>query len=745
MRVRLALLTFMLLCGAGAVLHRAWRLQIVQGDELRAMAEEQYLRNIRLAPKRGTIFDRNGAELAVSVDVESLWANPRAVQEAGAVDRVSAALAPIVGIDANEVRALVSQPRRFRWIRRRLTPTQAAAVRALRLPGIGLDTESRRYYPNRELAAHVLGFANVDGVGVEGIERALEDDLRGSRVSVNAIQDASRRVVFSDGMLDDAATAGHDVQLTIDRAIQHVAEREIAMAVRNFEALAGTVVVIAPSTGDILAMASVPTFNPNEPGIADVGSRRNRAITDRFEPGSTLKVFTVAGALARGAVAPDQPIYCERGAMQVDEYVIHDSHVHEWLTPAQILQRSSNIGSSKIGNALGRRNLYRALRAFGFGERTNVPMTGEVAGSLRHYRRWYAMDAATIPFGQGMSVTALQLAMATAAVANGGRLMVPRLVRRVVSTRGETVRDVRPEVRRRVVPENVARLVSDMMTAVTGPNGTGIEAAIDGYLVAGKTGTAQKADDVAGGYDDTRWTSSFVGFVPADRPRLAIVVIVDEPALARAGGSVAAPVFRRVAEAALRHLGVPADGGGGAIAEQMRQQQEAADGGVAGTASDAGVAGSRSGELVLRPRGDREAETALQRDSDELDDEPEGDAPDEPHLANVEPPTPVREPAEGEVRVPDLMGTSIRAALRRIRESELEAEVIGSGVVTAVTPPAGSIVPQHTRLRVRLAPPREDEEAPPSPAPSSEAPPTLPSAPGTSVAQRDDSQRRARR
>lgn len=741
MRLRLALLTMLLLAGAGAVVHRAFRLQLVQGDELRAMAEEQYLRNIRLAPKRGTIFDRNGAELAVSVDVESLWANPRAVQEANAVERVSTALSPIIGMDPAAIREIVAQPRRFRWIRRRLTPTQAAAVRALRLPGVGLDTESRRYYPNRQLAAHVLGFANVDGLGVEGVERALEEDLRGSRVSVHAIQDASRRVVFSDGMLDDAATAGHDVQLTIDRAIQHVAEREIGMAVRNFEALAGTVVVVAPATGDILAMASVPTFNPNEPGLAGGEARRNRAITDRFEPGSTLKVFTVAGALARGAVAPDQPIYCERGAMRVDEFVIHDSHVHEWLTPAQILQRSSNIGSSKIGNALGRRNLYRVLRAFGFGERTDVEMTGEVAGSLRHYRRWYAMDAATIPFGQGMSVTALQLAMATAAVANGGRLMVPRLVRRVVSPRGDTIRDMRPEVRRRVVPEATARLVADMMTAVTGPNGTGIEAAIDGYLVAGKTGTAQKADDVAGGYDDTRWSSSFVGFVPADRPRLAIVVVIDEPALARAGGSVAAPVFRRVAEAALRHLGVPADGGGGAIAERTRQQQEAAAAAAAGAAADAGVASSRRAELVLRPRGDAVEQAAATSDESDIDEATDADSDEAPRLAATDPPTPVRQPGEGEIRVPELLGMSIRAALRRIRESQLEVEIAGSGVVAAVVPPSGSIVPQNARLRLRLAPPREEDETPPG-QPTAEDPVAAPTAPGTRVARDDNMQRR---
>ncbi len=687
-RVRIAVLGALLLAGGVAVAHRAYVLQVQRAPTLRQIAEGQYLREIRLSPLRGTIYDRHGAELAVSVEVDSAYANPRMLREAGQDPvRVTRLLAQVLPIDEETILARLSSDRLFVWVQRRITPEQAARIRDLGIPGVELTQETRRFYPNRELASHLLGFANVDGVGIEGLELSLEESLRGSVRRVPAIRDARGRIVFSEQLLDDRGSTGDDVHLTIDKTIQHVAERELALAVSTFEAHAGSVVVMDPTTGELLAVANYPTFNPNDPGATPASHRRNRAVTDRFEPGSTVKPFTVAAALDRGSVRSEELIDCMNGEMQVGEDdVIHDSHAYDRLTPAQILAFSSNIGTAQIARTLGRQGLYRAFRQFGFGERTGLPLPGETAGLLRHYRQWYEMDAATISFGQGMSTTTVQLATAMSVVANGGRLMQPLLVSRVAS--GDDVVEHHPEVRRRVMRPDTARLVADMLTAVTGPGGTGREAAIDGYLVAGKTGTAQKANDMGTGYADDRWLASFVGFVPAQAPRLVIAVVIDEPMIAHYGGDVAGPVFRRVGEAALRHLGVPAHGGGQALVEHEDRERRVAR------------------EARRAARELREAIRA-------------GTAP-----APAEPPAPsegdalavVTTAGPGEVSVPDLRGMSAREVVLALTQATLEPALDGSGVVVGQEPPPSSVVPAGTRVRARLRRPVVRVVPPPPPA-----------------------------
>jgi cell division protein FtsI (penicillin-binding protein 3) len=695
MKVRIAFLAVLLFVGAGAVGLRAYRLQIEQGPELRKLAEEQYLRDIRLAPKRGTIFDRRGAPLAVSVDVDSVWANPRELRARGG-DPMTTALAlgrVLPGVDVETIARRMASDRHFVWLDRRITPQQAAAIRALNLPGVAMSREARRYYPNRELAAHVLGFADIDGVGIEGVERQFEERLRGSVAAVPAIKDRRGRVVFSEQLLDDRAAQGDDLVLTIDKAIQTVAEHELALAVRTSEARAGTVVVMDPQSGELLALANYPTYNPNQPSDATPVARRNRAVTDRYEPGSTIKTFTVAGALAAGAIAPEQLIDCEHGAMRVAEYTIHDSHPWDVMTPAQILARSSNIGTAKIGAALGRPGLFRTLRRFGFGELTGIELPGETAGILRNYRRWYEMDAATIAFGQGVSVTTMQLAVAMSTIANGGRLMEPMLVRSVRDAHGEVVEERLPRVRREVVPAGTARLVGDMLTAVTGPGGTGVEAGIEGYLVAGKTGTAQKADYVGGGYAADQWVASFVGFVPAERPRVVIAVMIDEPVIEHYGGLVAGPVFRRVGEATLRYLGVPAADGGQLLAQRAREAREAA---------------RRTRDELDRARS---ACRAARREGRHCEDP----VP----LAAELPATPIddRTLEAGETRVPELGARHARAALVALAEAGLVADLEGSGVVASQSPAAGEIVARGDRVRVVLAPRAMAGDEPPPPAP----------------------------
>jgi cell division protein FtsI (penicillin-binding protein 3) len=645
-RARIALLGVCVMCVAVLVVIRAFHIQIASGDRLREMAEDQHLRHLRVSPRRGAIYDRHGAELAVSADVESVYANPRRLKAMEQDPQtVARRIAKVLDVDAKRLATRLTADRYFVWIERRVTPHEATRIRELDIPGLELTTESRRFYPNRHLAAHLLGFADIDGRGIEGVELAYEDQLRGSDRRVEAIRDRRGHVVFADDMEDDRTIQGQSVVLTIDKAIQHIAERELALGVRTFEARGGSVVVMDPSSGEILALANYPPFNPNEPSKHPAAHRRNRAVVDRFEPGSTVKPFTMAAALAAGAVKPNQSINCENGVTRVGGHTLHDAHPYEWLTPTQILAYSSNIGTAKIARDLGKKKLYHGFRRFGFGEPTGLGVPGETAGILRHYRRWYEIDTAAVSFGQGMSVTNVQLATAMSAIANGGRLMQPILVRRLSDGHGATIEENKPRVRRQVVPRRVANLVGQMLTAVTEPGGTAIEAAVDGYLVAGKTGTAQKADYVHGGYAKDKWLASFIGFAPAEKPSVVISVVIDEPVIAHYGGTVAGPVFRRIAEVTLRHMGI-APAGRQAVLAKKKQQETA--------------------------------------------------------IAEAEP-APEQEPLEtGESAVPNVRSLPLRQAVIALHAQSLVAEVEGSGVVVSQRPSPGKAVAHGSVVRLRL-------------------------------------------
>ena len=654
-RARIALLGLCVMCVAALVVVRAFHVQISTGDRLREMAEDQHLRHIRVSPRRGAIYDRHGAELAVSADVDSVYANPRRLkameQDPSAVAR---RIAKILDVDPRQLATRLGADRYFVWIERRVTPHEATRIRELDIPGIELTTEARRYYPNRHLAAHLVGFADIDGRGIEGIELAYEDRLRGSDRHVEATRDRRGHVVFADDMEDDRTIQGQSVVLTIDKAIQHIAERELALGVRTFEARGGSVVVMDPSSGEILALANYPPFNPNEPSKHPTAHRRNRAVVDRFEPGSTVKPFTMAAALAAGAVRPNQSINCENGVTRMGGRLLHDAHPYEWLTPTQILAYSSNIGTAKIAQDLGKKELYRGFHRFGFGKLTGLGVPGETAGILRHYRRWYEIDTAAVSFGQGMSVTNVQLATAMSAIANGGRLMQPTLVRRMSDGHGATIEENKPRVRRQVVPRRVAKLVGQMLTAVTEPGGTAIEAAVDGYVVAGKTGTAQKADYVHGGYAKDKWLASFIGFAPADRPSVVISVVIDEPVIAHYGGTVAGPVFRRIAEVTLRHMGIAPQGRQAVLAKKKEQQ--------------------------IAPV---EAEPAPEEETIE----------------------------KGESAVPDVRSLPLRQAVIALHAESLVAEVEGSGLVVVQNPAPGKAVAHGSVVRLQLERRRFDADA----------------------------------
>ena len=551
LRTRVLVLAGILALAFTGVVGRLGWLQVIRAGDLAAMAERQYSRTVVLQAQRGPIVDRHGTALATSSPAESLFAQPRGV---GDPVRVAARLAPLIGVPERELHASLTGGKSFVWLRRRLPPSVAVDVRALREPGLGFLPEPLRLYPNRELAAHVVGFEGTDG-GLEGIERALNDTLVGTPGKAVVGRDALGREVVTEAILQKPAP-GHGVMLTIDHTIQYLAEREIDAAYRRTHAKAAMAVVLEPRTGDVLAIAVRPTFNPNT--FLDVPSRdhwRNRAVTDPFEPGSTFKVIMAAAALEEGVVRPEDRIWAENGSITIAKTTIRDWKKYGWLSFGEVLQNSSNVGSIKVGLALGRERYYRYMTAFGFGALTGVGLAGESRGQLRDPQRWSALSLPTMSIGQEVSVTALQLVAAFGAVANGGTLMQPRLVRSIFDAEGRETRRFEPQAVRQVITPETARTLTRLMTQVVS-QGTGHNAAIPGYDVAGKTGTAQKLDPNTRRYSRAPGVLSFVGFAPADEPRLAMLVMLDEPKNEKWGSEAAAPIFSAIGAEVLRYLEV---------------------------------------------------------------------------------------------------------------------------------------------------------------------------------------------
>jgi cell division protein FtsI (penicillin-binding protein 3) len=505
--------------------------------------------------------------------------------------------------------------------------------------------ESVRFYPSRELAAHVLGFVGRDDHGLEGIELAHDRALAGEAGRALVERDALGRDVTAQPTILKSPTPGQGLVLTLDAAIQYIAERELDAAWRSTGAKAGMVLVMDPRTGELLAMALRPTFNPNAHQHATPVEWRNRAVTDPFEPGSTFKAILAAAALEERVFRPTDRLYGEQGVITVASRQIHDWKKYGWLTFREVLQFSSNVGSIKIGLALGRERYHRYMTAFGFGGPTGAGLPGESRGQLRPPSRWSGLSLATMSIGQEISVTGVQILAAFAAIANGGRLMQPHVVRAVLDERGREVRRIEPRAVRQVVSPETAATLTDILTTVVA-DGTGHRARVDGYPVAGKTGTAQKADPVTHVYSRRPGVLSFVGFVPADAPRLAILALLDEPKHAAWGSEAAAPIFAAVAGPVLRHLEIPPSSGTPPV------------------------------QLV------RDA-TA-------------------PAPAAVIP-LPVAQEGE-EVLMPDLAGKSLRQALTLLAGLDLDIAVAGRGVVVRQTPAAGTPLAPGVACRLELAP-----------------------------------------
>ncbi len=551
-RGRRMVAALVLLSGFALILFRLFNLQILQAAELTVKADRQHRKAVSVQGPRGSIYDRHGKVLAINMDVPSVFGVPASLDDPSGVARD---LSPVLRVRAGEIEKKLKQERSFVWIARKLDPEQGRRLERMPLGGIGVVMEGQRFYPKGPLLSHVLGFAGMDSQGLEGIERRYDPSLRGEKQMVVLQRDALGRTVFPKGLHEQAPSAGHNVILTIDEVIQYIAEKELEEAVTATRAKGGIVIVMEPRTGAILAMAVNPRFDPNTVQAISADRWRNRALTDTYEPGSTMKIFVAAAALEEKVMEPETLVYGENGRMVVAKTVIHDHDKLGWMTFAQVIQRSSNIGSVKTAMALGAERLYRWLRAFGFGERTEIDLPGEVAGLIKEPRDWERRSLASIAIGQEIGVTALQLVTAVAAIANGGWLMKPYTVSEIRDEKGRVVVQVSPQVRRQPIsPESVHTLSKILEGVVT--HGTGSKAAVPGYRVAGKTGTAQKIDPKTGAYSSNLSVGSFVGYVPAEDPRLAIVVVIDEPQTEAWGGVVAAPVFRRVAEQALQHLGI---------------------------------------------------------------------------------------------------------------------------------------------------------------------------------------------
>ena len=552
MRARILAIFLILLLGLGGVAAKLFSIQIQHGDRLTERATKQYHRLVPLVSRRGTISDRAGRELAVSLRVSSVFAQPGAIANPAGTAR---ALAPILGQPVREIQAHLSAEKTFVWLQRQLEPRQAEAISDLGLKGIGLFPESRRYYPRQELAAHVLGMVGLDDRGLEGVEHLYDDLLGGKPQFVVAQQDALGRLVFRQEE-PEPKTPIFDLRLTIDEVLQYITERELARAVARSGAKAGTAVILDPHSGEILALANQPTFDPNQYKKATSAAKRNRAAADYLEPGSIFKVILAAGALEEGAIRPTDQFHGENGSIAVGGVTIRDHEKYGWLTVRQIMAQSSNVGAIKIGQKLGKSLYYHYMSAFGFGSLTGVDLPGETPGLMRRPKGWSALSLPVLSLGQEVSVTPIQFATAFAAVANGGNLMRPHVIRNLRTPDGTQARDTGPVVVRRVISESTARTLLEMLTSVV-DEGTGKEAAVPGYAVAGKTGTAQKVDPATGRYSHRKIVASFVGAVPAEEPRLVILVMIDEPETLRWGGSIAAPTFREIARDALKYLRVP--------------------------------------------------------------------------------------------------------------------------------------------------------------------------------------------
>ncbi len=642
-RFRIHIVAAFFIIGLGIILLRSYQLQVLERDKLDSIARAGYKALVKLPPKRGTIYDREGHELAASVEVGSIYANPDLIDGKA---KAAGQLALSLDLSGRDILTLLKKKRSFVWIKRRVPPEKIEQVKALDLKGVGFTTETRRYYPGRDIAGQLLGFVGADNQGLEGLEKRYDRVLRGPQQTIVQMRDALGRPFFFSSPDVDGHEM-HNIILTIDKDIQYKAQQALDAAVEKARAKGGQCLIMNPETGEILAMAVAPSYNPNIFMEYRPNRWRNRTITDCYDPGSAIKVFLLAAALDRDIVTPNTRFYCEDGSYRIANHTIHDTKKYKTLSVSDIVVYSSNIGAIKIGQELGYRRFSEYLKRFGFSSRTGIDLIGERDGFVRPPDDAREIDRATVFFGQGMTSTSLQLANAMSVIANGGKLMRPFVVKAITDQSGKVVKEYHPHMVRRVLSQETTRKVTRVLEGVVSERGTAPLAAIPGYRVAGKTGTSQKVDHRTRSYSQRDYVAIFVGFVPADRPRLVILVAIDEPKGFVYGGLVAGPVFREVGTWALNNLRINPEV---RMAEVMEKPKP-----------DEGV----------RSRSDQE-ETPRREDSELL---------------------------------PDFRGQTMREVMKRGSALGLKVILEGTGLAFQQSPGPGSSIKGTTLVKVSFKPP----------------------------------------
>jgi len=543
--VFLLFIVFLILCIA-----RLFYIQFFRSKHLLGIAKKQHNLFVELEPRRGTIFDSNLKPQAVNVSADSVFASPDEISDKDK-ETIIKELTRILGKKSDYLRDRLYRDKSFIWLSRKITPDQSDEIKSLDLKGIGMVKESKRCYPNGYLTSQVIGFAGLDNTGLEGIEFDYNGHLKGENGFALFLRDArQKKLEIWESMI--FPQDGYNVVLTIDEVIQYIAERELDKAFKKYNAKGASIIVMDPYTGEILAMANRPTFDLNNYNRSSREKMRNRAICDLFEPGSVFKIITLASALEEKKVVEEDKFFCENGEYRVASHTLHDHRPHGWLTFREVIEKSSNIGTVKVAQLLGNELLYKYIRLFGFGEKLGIDLPGEISGIIRPPSRWSKISITAIPIGQEVGVTLLQLATAVSVIANGGELMRPFVVKEIRDKHGEVIKSFSPSVIRRVISQETAMRARDVLSGVV-TQGTGRRAKIKGISAAGKTGTAQKLDP-NGAYSHSKFIASFIGFAPVDDPVVSIVVMVDEPRPYYYGGVVAAPVFKNVANDAIKYL-----------------------------------------------------------------------------------------------------------------------------------------------------------------------------------------------
>ena len=553
LRARFQVVLLLWLIWTGAIVLKLVYLQILQHDYYLARAKRQRQSIVTLDPERGPILDRKGRQLAISVAVESIYGIPEEMSDPETELRT---ISRFTKVDVKELLAH-SRNKSFLWIARKITRETADRIKELQLPGVYFTQESRRYYPNKELAAHVLGFVGMDNKGLSGVEYQYDHVVCGVPGKLSALRDAKRRLLLSEKA--SVPAVGRTLQLTIDSAIQHIAEEELKAAVQEQNANGGAVIIMNPFNGEILALANEPSFNPNAYIQYKATRWKNKAIQDYYEPGSTFKPVIVTAALDLGLVQPDDLFDCQMGSITLARgHVMEDHKSFGILSLRQIISKSSNVGMIKVGLKVGPRSLFEYANAFGFGKKTGIDLPGEAPGLVRPPEKWSAISIGAFSIGQELGVTAVQVLRMMSAISNGGYLPAPHCVAKISDSSGNLKPTVFAQPQPLPVQHNTILTLQELVEAVVQPGGSGTLAQIPGYRVAGKTGTAQRIG-TSGTYVDGGYFASFVGYAPAQNPAFSMIVLLDGPKKEHYGGRVAAPLFRKIGQQVLKYLDIPPD------------------------------------------------------------------------------------------------------------------------------------------------------------------------------------------